>query len=87
METDDILHSLSAKREDLSDRHGKPELVLDCDCVLRRLEIEHKNLHKQVQVLNREYKITGFHTYGEHINGIHLNQTFSSVYIAGEADE
>jgi hypothetical protein len=87
VEMDDILHSLSEKLVDISQRYGKPELVLACDCVLRRLEIEHKNLHKQVQALNSEYKITGFNTYGEHINGIHLNQTFAGVYIAGGADE
>jgi len=87
VEMDDILHSLSAKLMDLSERYGKPELVLACDCVLRRLEIEHKNLNTQVQALNSEYKIAGFNTYGEHINGIHLNQTFTGVYIAGGPNE
>jgi hypothetical protein len=87
VEMDDILNSLSAKLVDISDRYGKPELVLACDCVLRRLEIEHKNLNTQVQALNRQYKIAGFNTYGEHINGIHLNQTFTGVYIAGGLDE
>tara|TARA_R110001583_G_scaffold72596_3_gene203079 strand:- start:2305 stop:3492 length:1188 start_codon:yes stop_codon:yes gene_type:complete len=87
VKTEDILHSLSEKLEDISQRYGKPELVLACDCVLRRLEIEHKNLHNEAQVLNSKYHITGFNTYGEHINGIHLNQTFTGVYIAGELDE
>ncbi|WP_019614844.1 nitric oxide-sensing protein NosP [Psychromonas ossibalaenae] len=86
VEMDDILHSLSAKLVDISQRYGNPELVLACDCVLRRLEIEHKNLNNKVQVLNSEYKIAGFNTYGEHINGIHLNQTFTGVYIAGGND-
>ncbi|MFT6924957.1 MAG: hypothetical protein ACJAZP_000527 [Psychromonas sp.] len=87
VEMDDILHSLSAKLMELSERYGKPELVLACDCVLRRLEIEHKNLNTQIQALNSEYKIAGFNSYGEHINGIHLNQTFTGVYIAGGANE
>lgn len=87
VKTDDILHSLSEKLVDIAQRYGKPELVLACDCVLRRLEIEHKNLHLESQALNSEYKITGFNTYGEHINGVHLNQTFTGVYIAGEVDE
>jgi hypothetical protein len=87
VKTGDILHSLSEKLIDISQRYGKPELVLACDCVLRRLEIDHKKLHHQVQALNRKYKITGFNTYGEHINGIHLNQTFTGVYIAGEFNE
>jgi hypothetical protein len=87
VKTEYILHSLSEKLQEISQRYGKPELVLACDCVLRRLEIEHKALHNEVQELNSEYHITGFNTYGEHINGIHLNQTFTGVYIAGEVDE
>lgn len=87
VETDDVLNSLSAKLTDISQRYGKPELVIACDCVLRRLEIEHKNLHEQSKALNSEYKIAGFNTYGEHINGVHLNQTFAGVYIAGGTDE
>jgi hypothetical protein len=84
---DDILYSLSTKLTDMSQRYGKAELVLACDCVLRRLEIEHKNVNNQMQALNSEYNIAGFNTYGEHINGIHLNQTFTGVYIAGGEDE
>lgn len=87
VEMDDILSPLSTKLVDISERYGKPEIVLACDCVLRRLEIEHKNLQQESQALNSEYKIAGFNTYGEHINGIHLNQTFTGVYIAGGSDE
>jgi len=87
VEMDDILHSLSTKLVDISQRYGRPELVLACDCVLRRLEIEQKDLNSKVQALNSEYKIAGFNSYGEHINGIHLNQTFTGVYIAGGSDE
>jgi len=87
VKTDDILYSLSEKLEDISQRYGNPELVLACDCVLRRLEVDHKDLNYEAQTLNNEYKITGFNTYGEHINGVHLNQTFTGVYIAGVPDE
>ncbi|PKG37653.1 nitric oxide-sensing protein NosP [Psychromonas sp. Urea-02u-13] len=87
VEMDDILHSLSTKLDAMSQRYGQAELVLACDCVLRRLEIEQKKLNDKMQALNSEYKIAGFNTYGEHINGIHLNQTFTGVYIAGGADE
>lgn len=87
VQMDDILYSLSTKLEDLSLRYGEPQLVLACDCILRRLEIEHKNLNNKVQALNSKYKVAGFNTYGEHINGIHLNQTFTGVYIAGGPDE
>ncbi|MEH6451988.1 MAG: nitric oxide-sensing protein NosP [Psychromonas sp.] len=85
VEMGDILESLSTKLEDMYERYGKPQVVLACDCVLRRLEIEHKDLNAEVQALNSEYKIAGFNSYGEHINGIHLNQTFAGVYIADTA--
>ncbi|GAA6170364.1 FIST signal transduction protein [Colwellia sp. KU-HH00111] len=87
VEMGDIFEPVKAKLTEISQRYGKPELVLACDCFLRRLEIEHKGIHKQAQDLNQKYNIAGFNTYGEHINGIHLNQTFTGVYIAGGADE
>ena len=87
VEMDNILDPLTDKLSELSVRHGKAQLVIACDCVLRRLEIKKKDLNNKVQILNSEHNIAGFNTYGEHINGIHLNQTFTGVYIAGDADE
>ena len=83
----DIFEPVHKKLNEISSRYGKPELVLACDCFLRRLEIEQKGLEAQVSALNAKYNIAGFNTYGEHINGIHLNQTFTGVYIAGGVDE
>lgn len=83
----DIFEPVIQKLDDISKRYGKPELVLACDCFLRRLEIEQKGREKEVQVINAKYNIAGFNTYGEHINGTHLNQTFTGVYIAGDLNE
>lgn len=82
VEMDDIFYSLDNELARISCKHGQPELVLACDCFLRRLEIEQKNLVPQAKELQSKYKITGFNTYGEHIDGTHLNQTFTGVYIA-----
>lgn len=82
VEMDDIFYSLNNELTRISSRHGEPELVLTCDCFLRRLEIEQKNLLPQAKALQSKYKISGFNTYGEHIDGTHLNQTFTGVYIA-----
>ena len=87
VEMGDIFYPVTQRLDEISNRYGKPELVLACDCFLRRLEIEQKGLEKQVKALNTKYNIAGFNTYGEHINGIHLNQTFTGVYIAGGLDE
>lgn len=87
VEMGDIFAPVTKKLDEISTRYGKPELVLACDCFLRRLEIEQKGLESTVQKLNKKYNIAGFNTYGEHINGTHLNQTFTGVYIAGDINE
>lgn len=83
VDMDDIFNSLNTKLENITQRFGKSELVLACDCFLRRIEIEQKELSEQAKALYGKYNITGFNSYGEHINGIHLNQTFAGVFIAG----
>lgn len=87
VEMGDIFAPVTQKLSEISQRYGAPELVLTCDCFLRRLEIEQKSLDAEVRSLNAQYNIVGFNTYGEHINGIHLNQTFTGVYIAGGINE
>ena len=87
VEMSNIIDSLSNKLTKLEQRFDKPELVLACDCFLRRLEIEQKNLIEEIKPLQMQYRIFGFNTYGEHINGMHLNQTFTGVYISGELNE
>jgi len=67
----------------MTSQYGEPELVLTCDCFLRRLEIEQRQQLQQAKELQQRYNIRGFNTYGEHIDGTHLNQTFTGVFIAG----
>ena len=63
---------------------GAPEITLACDCILRRLEIEQSQLNSTANKLFIKHKVIGFNTYGEHQNGVHLNQTFTGVFISGE---
>lgn len=83
VEMENIFYSLDNRLEDITQRLGKSELVLAFDCFLRRIEVEQKDLSGQVKSLYAKYNIAGFNSYGEHINGIHLNQTFAGVFIAG----
>lgn len=64
----------------------RPRLLIGCECVHRRLEVEAGGLTQQVrQVLDRmEY--VGFHTYGEQVDSLHVNQTFTGI-ILGDAYE
>jgi len=84
VEMDEILNPLTDQLAELSGRHGRPELVLACDCIFRRLEIEQKDLCSKAHELYNKYRVAGFNSYGEHIDGIHLNQTFTGVFITGQ---
>jgi len=79
----DIFEQLKEKMAAIGKRYGPPELVLSCDCILRRLEVEQAGLQPLAHDIFGQYNIVGFNTYGEHFNGIHLNQTLTGVFIAG----
>jgi hypothetical protein len=58
-----------------------PELIIGCDCILRRLELENAGRAAPIGELFAKYKVLGFSTYGEQYNSIHVNQTFTGVAI------
>jgi hypothetical protein len=74
------LHSLLGG---LSEDIPHIELILGCDCILRRLEIEEKGLTDEVNKLLAGTKFIGFSTYGEQFSSIHINQTLTGVVIGG----
>lgn len=62
------------------DTHGEaPDFILGFDCVLRKLEIEHKGLSAKASDQFRKHRVVGFNTYGEQHLGVHVNQTFVGV--------
>ncbi len=63
---------------------GSPAMVLGFDCFLRRLEVTEKKLEKDTRQLQKDFNLIGFNAYGEHLNGVHLNQTFTGVFISKE---
>lgn len=58
---------------------GAPEAILACDCVLRRMEAQEKQLAGRVSDLLRRFRVVGFSTYGEQLNAMHVNQTMTGV--------
>ncbi len=69
---------------------GQPELVLACDCILRKLEIAETGLNAAVSDILRRHNAVGFNTYGEQFCGVHVNQTLTGVALGtgpGEAGD
>ncbi len=78
----DCSDSLHEKLKHLRDELGDSEMIYGCDCFLRRLDITQSGKEQQMVDMQKEFKITGFNAYGEHMNSIHMNQTFTGVYFA-----
>lgn len=58
-----------------------PAAILACDCVLRRMEAQEKQLSGRLSDLLRAHNVVGFSTYGEQFNAMHVNQTLTGVAI------
>ena len=75
----DMLTDLEALFEDVREKIGPPALVLGCDCLFRKMEMDQRGLRAAMgDVLSRN-NVVGFATYGEQFNGMHVNQTFTGV--------
>ncbi|MFC3390894.1 nitric oxide-sensing protein NosP [Aidingimonas halophila] len=81
MEPASILDDLETIFVDLEARLGRPELIIGCDCFLRRLELETLGQVDAASRLMTRYGVVGFNTYGEQHHGMHINQTFTGVVI------
>jgi hypothetical protein len=55
------------------------KLILGCDCILRRLELQQKGLVAVAESVLDTVDFFGFSTYGEQFNGIHVNQTLTGI--------
>ncbi len=66
---------------------GKPEVIVACDCILRRVEAQQKQMTAEISRILRNNRVVGFSTYGEQINSMHVNQTLTGVAIYSPDDE
>jgi hypothetical protein len=62
-------------------RERRPEAIIGCDCILRRLEAEHTQGLRDMSRVLAEHGVVGFSTYGEQFHAVHVNQTFTGVAI------
>ncbi|MDD2465816.1 MAG: FIST N-terminal domain-containing protein [Desulfobulbus sp.] len=70
-----LQYSFDQVREEI----GEPVVILGCDCILRRLEMEERGIDAEIGQLMARNRVFGFSTYGEQFNSLHVNQTFTGV--------
>lgn len=74
-----LLENLHARLDSLRREVHGLKLVLGCDCILRRLELQQKGLLSEALNVLGGADFIGFSTYGENYNGIHVNQTLTGL--------
>jgi hypothetical protein len=77
----DMVVNLNEAFDEVRNEIGTPQLVLGCDCILRKLEVEREGLTEQIGQIFMDNNVIGFATYGEQFNAMHVNQTFTGVAI------
>ena len=81
----DMVKNLKEAFDKVRSAIGVPQLVLGCDCILRRLEIDREGLGDQIGQIFMDNNVVGFATYGEQFNAMHVNQTFTGIAIGARA--
>ncbi len=77
----DLVQNLEDAFHQIHSEIGPPQLVLGCDCILRKIEITQAGLTPRVEHIFLRNNTVGFNTYGEQFRGVHVNQTFAGVAI------
>ncbi|TMV09110.1 GfdT protein [Ruegeria sediminis] len=79
-EPENMVSHLTREMTALSEQE-QPEIILACDCILRRLEAQQKQQSTEISRILARNRVVGFSTYGEQINSMHVNQTLTGVAI------
>jgi hypothetical protein len=77
----DLVGNLEEAFAEIQAEIGQPQLVIGCDCILRKLEITQRGLVDRVEQVFFENNIVGFNSYGEQYRGVHVNQTLTGIAI------
>ena len=81
----DPVASLERGLAEIEQALGAPSLIIGCDCILRRLEQERRQVDGRVGELLAAKRMVGFSTYGEQFDALHLNQTLVGVALGGRS--
>ncbi|RTL39410.1 MAG: FIST domain containing protein [Rhodocyclaceae bacterium] len=82
---EDLLSNLDKALDSASAAVGEAELILGCDCILRRLAATETGLADAVSRCFAKGRVIGFNTFGEQFRGLHLNQTFTGIAFGKES--
>jgi hypothetical protein len=77
----DLIENLEEAFARIRAEIGSPQLVIGCDCILRRMEIVQNHLEDRVGQILMDNHTVGFNTYGEQFRGVHINQTLTGIAI------
>ncbi len=80
-EAEDMVGNLKATLSKIAEEIPEPAVILGCDCILRKLEAQDKNLLKDLNAALRNVPFLGFSTYGEQTQSVHVNQTLTGIAI------
>jgi hypothetical protein len=78
----DPLSGLRSAFDGIEQRIGRPQVILGCDSLLRRLEFERDGSQRAVGELLAQHRAVGFSGYGEQYNAMYVNQTLSAVALS-----
>ena len=84
---EDMIDSLRRFFRQMRQDLGEPLLVVGFDCVLRMVEAESRQTKHLANQIMAAHNVIGFSTYGEQFAAMHVNQTFTGVYIGSRAEE
>lgn len=75
----DIIASTRDGFLDIERHLGTVSFILGFECLHRKLEAEGRQSHLRLGELYKEFNLSGFHSYGEQYNSMHLNCTLTGV--------
>ena len=81
----DLLKNLEQTFTTIREEIGPPQLVLCCDCILRKLEVLGGSEKDRIVGAFQQNNAIGFNTYGEQFSGVHINQTLVGIAIGSGA--
>lgn len=81
-----LLDNLRETFAELRAELGPPRAVIAADCALRHLETLQNGDQPAVDELLRQHHALGFSSYGEQFHGVHVNQTFTGLFIGTDPD-